>query len=353
MNVSLAPPYRPMMDMNNKDWVEDCIILRYIRTVVTIGVVLFLIAQQSVAFFKTEDAHFFLDRLKIATHTTGSITLVGSSTLTFVSACDTDRRNVSEMLADVTHRSVVDLSFGGQTISRSVNVANINSRYGHPQDIVLTVGITELDQRVTPPALELAVYTILAPFLPNVIDSDPLNFAMGLAKQPAPHELGFSFEGVSYPDYRGVIAKWFPMEKEKQTCPETTTHDPVFNKAYYWWNYVAENTRYDLLDMIADLNDAVTQRHQKLHVVLAPINYELIDQLDPTWRTNIDDRRHKFVDYLTARHVEVLDSEDGLQSDDFGTRWCACGHLMGKGRMKLVSSIAVALSSSSLSKGSH
>jgi hypothetical protein len=206
------------------------------------------------------------------------VALLGTSAIDFVAVCDHDRRNLAVMLADTAGRNVLDLSEGGQALWRSINLAALAGRYGGARDIILPITFDGLDDHSTPPYRDLLAYELLDSGF-SVFRSDDLRaFWQGFSNQPNRHTRGFMFEGATYPDYRGISAKWFAREaRMAKTCPEQTTVDPVFTRAYYWWLYVAQRTHPDLIDMVGELKTNLSAHNRRLHVVLMPTNFDLIE----------------------------------------------------------------------------
>ncbi|MGH6812310.1 MAG: hypothetical protein ACREDM_08200 [Methylocella sp.] len=268
------------------------------------------------------------------------VALVGASTIDHVSDCDQDRRNLAVMLGDTAGRNVLDLSDGGQPLWRSINLAALAGRYGHAKDVVLPIEFEGLDVPSVPPYRELLLYKLFNVGFSVFRSESVESFWTGISGQPQMHDRGFTFEGVTYPDYRGISAKWFAREMRAWVCPEQTTVDPAFVRAYYWWLYIAQQTNFHLLDMVGELSAYLVSHQRQLHVVILPTNFELIGQLDASWVAALRSRQDAIAQRLRDQNVDVLNLSESLDSDDFSTRWCACTHFTETGRKKVVAAIS-------------
>ena len=276
-----------------------------------------------------------LKRTYLAASSRAPIAIVGSSTLVTVSKCDQDRRNVIDLLTDMTGHQVLDLSVGGQTLSESINLANFAGAYSPAKDIIVTLPHPYIDDWTTPPFHKLLFYKMLMPQF-RVFDAANLDvFLEGFTGQETRVGQSFQFEGRAYPDYRVLAAETFQFEKDHETCPETITHDWNFTRAYYWWTQIAKQDNPSLPPLLADLAEQLKRHGRRLHVVVLPTNLELLRQFDASWPEIVQAMQKKLVADLNSRSIKVLDLSSGFGEDEFTTAWCACVHLNEKGRMHL------------------
>jgi hypothetical protein len=96
--------------------------------------------------------------------------------------------------------------------------------------------------------------------------------------------------------------------------------------------------------MLADLSAHIRAKGKALHVVMLPVNYDLLAGFDQDWATTIRDRQVHKIRELRKLGVSVLDLSDLVSADQFSTVWCACTHLNEVGRHKVAEAISESLS---------
>jgi hypothetical protein len=282
-----------------------------------------------------------------AVRSSSSIAILGPSVVRHTSACDRDHRNLAEMLAASSDRSVNDLSYPGQPLTEAVHLAALEATYGRSTDVVLTVAYDGLSGWPTIPYRDTIFFRLVNPSFALPIDVRMPGAWEGFLDRPRPAELGFEYEGTIYPDQSGIHAKWFEAEKALATCPETITHDWRYLKAYTWLIWVRPQPTPTLVPMLADLDAHLRAKSKKLHVVMLPVNYQVLASFDPNWATVIRERQAREIRKLRRRGVSVLNLSDLVSSDAFSTVWCACTHLNEIGRRKVAEAISQSLSAPS------
>jgi hypothetical protein len=284
------------------------------------------------------------DSALAAIRSSSEIAVLGPSVVRHTSVCDRDARKMPRMLADASDRSVVDLSYPGQPITAALYVAALEAAYGRATDIVVLTTYDGFVEWPTLPYREMIFFRLL-----NGSFGAPIDFGWsgawdGLLDRPTPVEQGFAYDGVVYPDARGIHAKWFEAEKARQTCPETITHDWRYLRAYTWFRGVQADPHPAMLPLMARLNDYARKRGKSLHVVMLPVNYGLLAGFNPDWATKIEERELRRRDDLRRLGISVLDLTLLLSADQFSTVWCACTHFNESGRRKVVEAISRHLS---------
>jgi hypothetical protein len=274
------------------------------------------------------------------------IALVGPSVIDTVSRCDKDSRTIPDLVAADTHMRVSDLSDPGQPISDEINLAAVAARNHAVTDVVLPIAPAAIDEWTTPSYRKLLTYKMISPRFAVFHAASLADFWSGLSLSPQRAQRAFSFDGRAYPDYRVVSATEFATEKKFTSCPELTTHDPAFTKSYYWWMYVAGRPNPALYQLVGDLGSYLEHQGHRLHVVLLPLNRDLLRSLSPAWASAAIARQREVAAALTARHVHVVDLSTALASDQFITPWCACTHLSDQGRGVVAQAIAADIRSS-------
>jgi hypothetical protein len=278
-------------------------------------------------------------RLVQIERTDARIAIVGPSTIFYTSICDQDTRTVPQMLSDYTGLKVLDMSVGGQPLIDSVDLSALASRSGTITDIVLPIAYPQIDDWSTPPYRKMLFFKAAVPGFSVHAAPDFEAFWSGITGKPRRLENGFTFEGTTYPDYRGLTAK-FQTEKDAMRCPEPFTHDLRFTRAYYWWTHIANGTGAQFYDLIGDLGRGLAARGKRLHVVVLPTNRDILASLQPEWPAQVAARQKALVDGLSARGLDVLDLSGQFRAAEFSGQWCACTHLSESGRRHLTQAIA-------------
>jgi hypothetical protein len=275
----------------------------------------------------------------------GQIAVVGPSTIDYVSNCDQDRRTIPAMITALSGTPVLNLAVGGQPIVDSLNLAALSAGNSNVKDILFFLAHTQVDDWTTPDYRTLLFYKALNPGF-KVYDAETTtDFWNGLSGEPRRLVHGYEFQGVHYPDYNVLSAREFAKEKKLSSCPEVLTHDKEFTKSYFWWTNVEKKENSGLYNLLADLDRVANANGKKLHVVVLPTNLELIDSLNPDWRTSVSRFQDSVVENLQRRGLDVVDLSDDFKQDDFAVQWCACIHMSEKGRLKISKAVVPRLSS--------
>ncbi len=275
------------------------------------------------------------------------VLIVGPSTIDYVSNCDTDRRNIPDMLRDLTGREVNDLSAGGQLMSDSIDLSAVSAHNPAVRDVILPLAYPYIDDWATPYYRKLPTYKLLAPHFNVLAAPNFWSLWAGLSDQPRRIEKAYNFEGKDYPDYRRLAATIFADGKKRETCPETPSSDLAFTRSYYWWTYVASGDHSSLFGAISDLHRYLLVRGKHLIFVLMPINFEYISKLDPSWPEAIRKSQLDLVDSLKNQGVEVVDLAGELPSSEFTDRWVGPIHFYQTGRLQVAKRIAAKIESNS------
>jgi hypothetical protein len=96
--------------------------------------------------------------------------------------------------------------------------------------------------------------------------------------------------------------------------------------------------------LVARVNAHANKKGKRLHVVMLPVNYELLAGFDQSWATRVKHQERRRREDLMRLGVSVLDLTHLLSADQFSTLWCACTHFNESGRRKVVEAISRHLS---------
>ena len=269
------------------------------------------------------------------------IALVGPSTVYYVSPCDGDRRPLSTMIADETGRPVSDRSAGGQEAIDSIDLAAATVHGRAITDVILPLAWSQSDDLTVPDWRRLAAYRLFTPGFPALAASDRAGLWAGLAGARRPMSRPYRFAGRDWPGYDQLSATQFAREKTLTRCPEALTHDPAFTRGYYWWTHVAKRPNPMLAPLIGTLNRFLASHGRRLHVVLLPINGEVLERFQAGWGRAATAGQHQLAANLRAAGVPVLDLTDGWSAGEFGSPWCACAHFNASGRTRIAHAVAV------------
>jgi hypothetical protein len=304
--------------------------------VVTVGLLLLVAPFPDTSFLK-ELAHARLSKAPLS--------IVGASTIDYVSNCDTDKRNIAEMLRALTGHEVVDLSAGGQLLSDSIDLAAVTGQNPAVREVILPLAYPYIDDWTTPHFRKLPIYKLMAPRFSAFSAPDLWNFWAGFSGESRKIEKAYHFEGKDYPDYRQLATTTFARGKKLETCPEAPSLDSTFTKSYYWWTYVATEGHSGLFTMIPELNRYLLSKGKHLIFVMMPINFEYIAKLDAGWPATIRKGKMELVDFLKEQGVEVIDLSDKLPSGAFTDRWVGPIHFYQNGRLQIAQEIVAKLHS--------
>lgn len=278
-----------------------------------------------------------------------SIVVLGNSAITHRSRCDRDQRTIPMMMADESGRSVIDLSTPGQLIDQSVNVGGY--ALGNPgvQRIVFTLSLFDLADFDTTPLQEALLHRawnrgIVQPSLADRLRANGSALTL-LTGRAAGSRAPFEYKGVPYPEYEGIKRDFFSHEKRIMGCPETDGADAGFVEAFHFAQYVQLPIHEPLIDMVASLKRLASDRGVAMDVYLLPINGELMRRFDPLLLERLRLRVQKVSQLFRERGLVLTDLSTLVGNEEFADRWCACGHMLQNGRLKVARSLVGAPSS--------
>lgn len=269
-----------------------------------------------------------------------AIAIVGNSVVDHVSACDKDRRDLPAMLAEATGRPTIDLSYGGQNIAESLSIGALALRSPGVERLVVFVSLVGLADR---DAIDLQSALFFRATGQDLAATDPVA-RLGRGVMVIPHTQarldGFVYEGVSYPDYNGIKARYLTAERNAMKCPETLGRNLQFIEAYYWQAFahypVWEPNVADLVRLSAMAKEA----GKPISIVLLPIDLPDMNRLNPTIAKVAAERRDRLLAALRQAGVEPIDATETVGAEGFADRYCACGHLNEQGRAALIAAMA-------------
>jgi hypothetical protein len=249
--------------------------------------------------------------------------VVGNSAIDHVSACDSDRHTLPQMISTLSGRRVIDASYGGQEFETSLGLAGMASRLPGARTIILPVNPSTLSAPADRDRYRRAFFRIMA----GSFASFGAASGSGIPGQP------FSYKGRAYPDYDGIKAGHFTLEKRAARCPETIGIEPAFTEALFWNG----NLRYPIasrrLADIAQLARSTAANGKRLVVVLMPFAGADATRLDRRLSGSILARYRAVALALRQASVDLVDLSNAVPSAYFSDRWCACGHLQAHGRL--------------------
>lgn len=270
------------------------------------------------------------------------IAIVGNSVVDHSSICDTDRRTIPEMIAAKTGSHVRDLSYGGQGIEESLSYA---AQALKTQPVVFFVSAFSFSSQFSVDLRSRLFFRLIAGRL-HATSLIGQIAAAGFGDTPVSMTLQpYIYKGRRYPDYDGIKANYFKRERDLMGCPETIGNDLDFIEGAYWNNYVRSSWQMAHVDDLATLSRRSVDSKHPLRVVMLPVDRDDIAVLSESLATLIQQRTFDIVLALKRAGVPLIDLSSTLASDSFADRWCACGHLVEKGREEVASRVAAALTS--------
>jgi len=274
--------------------------------------------------------------MTMASTTSSPIYMTGTSVLKHISACDSDQRHVTQMMAARLGSQVTDLSYGGQTLIEQA--AYLGTAMHNPQARVLIASASLGDFTPTsePAFRRRLLFTLASP--PSQVryaSDDVADLVMG---RDLPES--FDYDGEHFASYDYIKQKYLSVEREHSTCPETQGYDHRFVKAIYYGNYVVRPIDDAAVALMARTAAQARAHGKQFFLVVMPVDMELVKQLDPAWVNAIQALRDRLVARLGTQGVSVLDLSEQVPDAGFADRWCACGHLQSLGRERTADRLA-------------
>jgi hypothetical protein len=274
----------------------------------------------------------------------GTIAISGNSVLTHASRCDPKAATVAELLAsDHMARPVLDMSFGGQVLDETVHYAALALRRAQITDVVAMISLFSLNDWNPLDLRRLILFKAIDPAESVQSVGDRFRSAFTLEANTPPALAAFDYRGQHYPSYDEIKARYFAAEKDRMPCPEDDGGDRNFIEAYYNHSYLGGPILEQNLAMLQGLGRDAAARGKRLHIVLLPIDYGLIESMQGDMADQIRQRAATVVTRLQQEGLSVVDLSGQVASSNFADRWCACGHLLLQGREQVSAATADAL----------
>lgn len=267
------------------------------------------------------------------------VMVLGNSAITHRSKCDSDQRTIPAMMADESGFTVTDLSTPGQLIDQSVNIAGAGLSNPNLRRIVLTFSLFDLADYDTTPLQEALLHRTWNRQLTqsNLLERvTAQGSAMPLLVGRTPgSRAAFEYKSEHYPEYEGIKRNYFVREKAAMKCPEHDGYDPKFVEAFHAFQYTRLPMHSQLVTLIGRLEREARRSGVKLDVALLPINVELMARMEPALVADLKVRVARVSRALEQQGVTLTDLSAIASNDEFADRWCACGHLLSAGRLKV------------------
>jgi hypothetical protein len=244
----------------------------------------------------------------------------GNSVIKHASKCDNDSRSVAQMFAAETEGSVIDMSRGGMTIDRMLDITEILSYLG-----------------VKPKAVYFQI-ALGGDFLAELNNTSGLEDYFYSNLNLSKKKLGFesehnaekvSFNGQYYGHYADFSKTNFITEKKQTVCPERMGVNQNFIAFMYWRNFLDKNISNQLISN----HRLLKLKQSEVNAVfwVSPVDYEDISFLHGEAKMQeINAYKQNILEAMEG--FELLDFSFKLPANSFADRWCACGHLNEKGR---------------------
>ncbi len=269
----------------------------------------------------------------------GKIWFFGNSVIRHSSKCDTDHRSISDLFAAAIHQPVVDMSRGGMRTGRMLDIVEVLVALGlKPKAVYIQV---PLDGDVIAQLNEIS--GVKGFFTTNFSElKHKLNLTEG-------SQIGsmkrVAFNGHYYGDYGEFSKKYFVIEKQQRTCPETMGVDKDFIAFMYWRNFLEKNAD---TSAAQEMNRIQTLVNKGIKIVfwIAPVNSEDISALHGSASIQgLSAYKNNIVNLM--KNFTVVDMSHTVPANHFADRWCACGHLNDEGRLSVVSQLIPSVASTS------
>jgi hypothetical protein len=273
-----------------------------------------------------------------ALFTKAELVVVGNSIIDHVSRCDVDRRSIAEEVSVATGRTVSDISYGGQSIEESANVAAVALRNPDVGAIVVGIAPGALQAWGELPVQDQLFYRLVN--RPLVAAPPWSKLGAGVISE---YQKPFAYKGVQYPDYAGIKKIFYEAESKAMGCPETDGRDRTFVEANYFHNYLTYPVRDDNVVLLGSLSRYASRRDKDVVVIILPVDYQALGGFDRAWPDELRQGTRGAVSALRTAGVAVVDLSEAASNDMFADRWCACGHLLETGRAVVADAVADAV----------
>jgi hypothetical protein len=280
--------------------------------------------------------------LTVARTGRSSAVILGNSIIDHVSVCDTDRRNIAEMLSSSTGKRILDLSYGGQIFDESVAYAGAELSNPRNQVVILPISLPYIAAYDDVDLQQYLLNRLVTPSLHWEGLSDRVASGKFLEGRSDPLKEAFSFAGILYPDYNGMKT-YFGRETQNNSCPEADGYNESFMRAYYYHSYIDYKMPPQNVELLASLAQQAASYHKRLYIVLMPMDYERMDALSSNMGQTALAHASTIVATLRSSGVDVINLSGLLHNEAFADRYCACGHLQESGRQQLTASITWAI----------
>ena len=268
---------------------------------------------------------------------------MGTSVVAHVSSCDVDKRGIAEMLRDDSGRDTIDLSFGGQVFSDSLNFATLALRSPKISNVVYFLSTSQLlNEDDTSLQAQLFFRLASSGYRANDVAARLMR-GNGMAAAPQVYQTPFSYKGVIYPDYNGRKTEFFTVEKQGQACPESLGKNRSFIEAGYWNSYARTAPRRNNIDDLARITELGKSLGKRVLVVVLPIDFQDIETLSPELGQTVRQFALGLLGDLRTAGIDAVDLSDIGPGNLFSDRWCACGHLMADGRKHVAAAATAGL----------
>ena len=268
-----------------------------------------------------------------------TISVTGNSVLSHISKCDQDGRSLVTMMANETGQAILDLSFSGQSLSESANLAAVSLKNPHIQTVLFPISLFELTAWDTDQVRAYGLFRLINPELLAASFMERARSPNRFSGAEEPLDGPFDYRGKHYPDYRLIKTAYFNREKAAMPCPENDGADLEFVRANYHHMVFERDPDQRVLPLIASLGKDANQRAKSLVVIILPIDVELMTRLGLPDASALQEKIAGLVQTLAADGVTVIDLSASLHNSDFADRWCACGHLVDSGRLAVAQAV--------------
>jgi hypothetical protein len=280
-----------------------------------------------------------------ALRTQAPIAIAGNSSIAHVSKCDSDGRTLLEMIQDQTAEKTEGLNYNGQSFDDSIQFTSAALQNQKIKSVIVLFSLAGLQQWDQGSLQRYLFFKLLNPSLQEATLRSRVFSPAILNGEASEGFLSFRYKGVEYPEYKQMLATYFERESEDMPCPERDGKDLRFIEAYYDHNYLRYPLRAENFDLLASMAEEASRRGKQFLLVIAPIDFDLMNQLNPEMAASVRAKEGLVFQVLKRRKVNVLDLGDALRNEDFADRYCACGHMVESGRRKAAQAIADALTS--------
>jgi hypothetical protein len=244
----------------------------------------------------------------------------GNSVIQHSSQCDENHESIAKMFEVMINKPVVDMSRGGMTIDRMVDITETLKSLGiKPKAVYFQIALSNDFVKSISKNSGIEAY----------INSNLklIKTKVGLSTEDSKTKT--SFNNKYYGNYSDFSKKYFITEKKNASCPEHLGVDQDFIAFMYWRNFLDRNevVKIEHFERFREL------KKSGIHSVLwiAPVDYEDIKTLHGVERlAEINEYRNEIL--KATKDLNVVDLTFDLPSSSFADRWCACGHLNEDGR---------------------